>query len=441
MSSTQWITRRRSKPQHWPQHSADNMHRVAITGLGTITAIGNSPLAMFESVLAARSGVRLAPDLAVGPAIPLVASAAFDPAMVIPRQRGAPLDRATAMALAAVRQAIGDAGMQFDERSPDTGIYWGTGMGAANTLEDSYRSIFQDNNWRLRPTSIITAMNNAPAAVISLEYGITGPSLTYSVACASSAVAIGEAMRAIRHGTIDCAIVGGSEAMLTRGMLSAWSALRALATPDPKDAACSCKPFAADRCGFVIGEGAAALVLEKLERAQERGARIYAELAGFGLSSDAAHIADPSVEGQARAIAAALRDAGLRPEDVGYINAHGTATVIGDRIETESIRRIFGEMSPRVAVSSTKGVHGHVMGATGAIEFMIAVLALHHGSVPPTAHLQQMDPSLDLDLVPNTARHGVALEAVVSNSFAFGGSNAVLVARGLAEHQRRPTIA
>jgi len=417
------------------------VHRVVITGMGTITAIGNSPAALFESALVARSGVRLAPELAVSAAIPLVASAAFDAAAVVPRQRGAPLDRATAMALAAVRQAIGDSGIRFDGQSPDTGIYWGTGMGAANTLEDSYRGIFQDNNWRLRPTSIITAMNNAPAAVISLEYGITGPSITYSVACASSSVAIGEAMRAIRHGAIDCAIVGGSEAMLTRGMLSAWSALRALATPDPIDAACSCKPFAADRCGFVIGEGAAALVLESFERAQERGAGVYAELAGFGLSSDAAHIADPSAEGQTRAIAAALQDASVRPEDVGYINAHGTATVLGDRIETESIRRIFGEVSPRVAVSSTKGVHGHVMGATGAIEFTIAVLALHHGSVPPTAHLRRTDPSLDLDLVPNAARHGVALEAVVSNSFAFGGSNAVLVARRIAEPQRRSTVA
>lgn len=405
------------------------MHRVAITGLGAITAVGNSPLALFGSVLAGESGIRLAPELAVSPAIPLVASAAFDPSTVVLRERGAPLDRATAMALAAVRQAIGDAGMRFDGQSPGTGIYWGTGMGAANTLEASYRSIFQDNNWRLRPTSVVTAMNNAPAAVISLEYGITGPALTYSIACASSAVAIGEAMRAIRHGLIDCAIVGGSEAMLTRGLLAAWSALRTLASPDQQDAARSCKPFAADRSGFVLGEGAAALVLESIEHAQRRGVRIYAELAGYGLTSDAAHIVDPSPEGQVRAIGGALADAGLSAADVGYINAHGTATVVGDRVEAESIGRVFGNRALRVAVSSTKALHGHVMGATGAIEFMISVLALHSGSLPPTAHLTYPDPALDLDLVPNAARHGVALDAVVSNSFAFGGSNAVLVAR------------
>ena len=397
--------------------------------MGAITAIGNSPSAVFEAALSGRSGVRPAPELAVGPLIPLVASAVFDPETVILRQRSAPMDRATAMAVAAARQAVTDAGADFAPGSPLTGIYWGTGMGAAGTLEDGYRSVFQENNWRLKPTSIVTGMNNAPAALISLEYGVTGPTLTYSVACSSSAVAIGEAMRAIRHGIIDCAIVGGSEAMLTRGMLSAWSALRTLAKHDSQDVSRSCKPFSSDRTGFVLGEGAAALVLENVDRALERGARIYAELAGFGLTSDATHIAEPSPDGQSRAIGAALRDAGISPAEIGYINAHGTATIAGDRVEVTSIRRVFGENAKGVAVSSTKALHGHALGATGAIEFMIALLALESGSLPPTAHLTRPDPELDLDFVPNSARHGVSLSAVVSNSFAFGGSNAVLVAR------------
>jgi 3-oxoacyl-[acyl-carrier-protein] synthase II len=405
------------------------MQRVAVTGLGAITAIGNSPEAIFASALAGRSGVRPAPDLAFGAVIPLAARADFDVAAVLPRQRSAPMDRATAFALAAARQAVADAGPTLAPGAPCTGIWWGTGSGAATTLEDSYRCVFRDDNWRLKPTSVVTAMNNAPAALISLEFGITGPALTLSVACASSAIAIGEAMRAIRHGLVDCAIVGGSDAMLTRGVLAAWSGLRALAACDRDDPATSCKPFASDRCGFVIGEGAAALVLESVERAQRRGARVYGELAGYALTSDGTHISDPSSDGQARAIAAALLDAGIGPDEIGYINAHGTATLIGDRVETASIKRVFGDHASRVPISSTKALHGHVMGATGAIELMIALLALDRGSLPPTAHLTRPDASLDLDFVPNSARHGQELSAVMSNSFAFGGSNAVLVAR------------
>jgi len=407
-------------------------NRVAITGLGAITAIGNTPSAVFEAALSGRSGVCPAPELAFGAVIPLVASADFDTESVKPRQRSAPLDRATAMALAAARQAVTDAGPGFSPGSSRTGIYWGTGMGSAGTLEDSYRSIFRENNWRLKPTSIVTGMNNAAAAVISLEFGVTGPALTYSVACSSSAVAIGEAMRAIRHGIIDCAIVGGSEALLTRGVLSAWSALRTLAKDDFRDASRSCKPFSSDRTGFVLGEGAGAMVLETIDRALERNARIYAELAGFGLTSDATHIADPSPIGQSCAIVNALQDAHMVPSDIGYINAHGTATIAGDRVEVESIRRAFGKYAERVPVSSTKALHGHVMGATGAIEFMITLLALQSGSLPPTAHLALPDPELGLDFIPNSARHDVALSAVLSSSFAFGGSNAVLIAKKMA---------
>jgi len=351
------------------------------------------------------------------------------------KQRSAPLDRASAMAVAAARQATSDAKIGGEFPTDRAGIFWGTGMGAATTLEDSYRSLFRDNNWRLKPTSIVTGMSNAPAALISLEYGITGPVLTYSVACASSAIAIGEAMRAIRRGEIDYAIAGGSDAMLRPGILAAWAALRTLATPHVGDESRSCKPFSTDRSGFVLGEGAAAVLLENEAHAAKRGAQVYAELAGFGLTSDATHIADPSSDGQTRAMRAALKDADVDPSEVGYINAHGTATVVGDRVEVESIKRAFGDAAQNIPVSSTKALHGHVMGATGALEFIIAVLSMESGSLPPTAHFAHPEVGLDLDFVPNVARHGVELSAIVSNSFAFGGSNAVLLAR---ESRTRP---
>jgi 3-oxoacyl-[acyl-carrier-protein] synthase II len=333
------------------------------------------------------------------------------------------------MAVAAAREAIGDAGTGFESASDRTAVYWGTGMGAAGTVEASYRGLFEANAWRVKPTTVVTSMANASAAHISLEFGISGPTLTYSMACASSAAAIGEAMRGIRHGHFDRAIVGGSEAMLTRGTMCAWVALRALAREDPLDSSRSCKPFSADRTGFILGEGAAAVVLEDADQAERRGARIYGELAGYGISSDASHVVEPSAEGQVRAMTAALVDAGVAVSDVGYINAHGTGTLVGDQVEVESIRRVFGDRAPIIPVSSTKAIHGHVMGATGAVEFVIAVHALGTGSVPPTAHLEKPDPQFGLDFVGEGARHGLDLRCVMSNSFAFGGTNAVLVAR------------
>lgn len=402
------------------------MRRVAITGLGAVTAVGADARSTFDAALHARSGVRRAPELAVGPYVPLVASAAFDAAAVVPRRRFAPLDRATAMALAAARQAVDDSGDGFEAASGRTGVYWGTGMGAAETLDSSYRALYREDAWRVKPTTVVTSMANSPAAHISLEYGITGPTLTYSIACASSAAAIGEAMRAIRGGYVDRAVAGGSEAMLTYGSMCAWTALRALAREDAQDPSRSCKPFAADRTGFVLGEGAAAVVLEDAEAAERRGARIHGYLAGYGMSSDASHVVEPAVEGQVQAMNAALEDAGIAAADVGYINAHGTGTVVGDQVEAASILRVFADRAP--AVSSTKAIHGHLMGATGAVEFVIAVLALDAQSLPPTAHLDNPDAKLGLDFIAGAARRVVALHCVMSNSFAFGGTNAVLVA-------------
>ncbi len=305
----------------------------------------------------------------------------------------------------------------------------GSGMGGASTLEEGYIEIFQRDVPRVKPLSVLLTMNNAAASHLSLTYHLQGPNISYSTACSSSAIAIGEACRKIQHGYADIMLVGGSEAMLTHGVMKGWEALRTLALEDVIDPAASCKPFAKNRSGLVLGEGAAALVLEDAERATKRGARVYAEIVGYGCSSDACHITKPDAAGQARAMLDALHEARMQVQDIHYINAHGTATVAGDIEETKAIKQVFGRQAYRVPISSTKSMHGHLMGATGAVEFMAAVLALQHQAVPPTINLHQPDAECDLDYVPNLGRHNVELNAVMSNSFAFGGSNAVLIAR------------
>ena len=305
----------------------------------------------------------------------------------------------------------------------------GTGMGGAGSMEDGYIEIFQRETPRVKPLTVLLTMNNAAASHISINYGLQGPNITYSTACSSSAIAIGEAYRQIRDGYADVMLAGGSEALLTHGAMKAWEALRTLALEDEQDASASCKPFSKDRTGLVLGEGAAVLVLEDAERASKRGARIHAEIIGYGSSSDASHITKPDAAGQTRAIASALRSANLQPQDIGYINAHGTATLVGDAQETLAIKQVFGEHAYRIPVSSTKSMHGHLMGATGAVEFMAALLALQHNAIPPTINLHQPDPECDLDYVPNAGRQNVELDTVMSNSFAFGGSNAVLIAK------------
>jgi 3-oxoacyl-[acyl-carrier-protein] synthase II len=271
-------------------------------------------------------------------------------------------------------------------------------------------------------------MNNASASHISIEYGLSGPCLTLSTACASSANAIGEAFRQVRDGYVDVMLTGGAEAFLTYGGFRSWESLRVLAVEDPEDPSKSCKPFSKNRTGLVLGEGAAVVVLEEMERAIRRGSPIYAELLGYGSTSDAGHIARPSLEGQARAMAEALKEAGLLPEDIDYINAHGTATQWNDRLETQAIKKVFDDDARKVPVSSTKSMHGHTMGASGAIEFIVSLLAIKNQAVPPTINLDQPDPECDLDYVPNIGRKGVTVNTVMSNAFGFGGTNAVLIA-------------
>ena len=251
---------------------------------------------------------------------------------------------------------------------------------------------------------------------------------TLSIACASSSNAIGEAFRQIRDGYADVMIAGGTEAFLTYGVFRCWEALRVLAGEDPEDPSKSCKPFSRNRSGLVLGEGAAIVVLEEMERAVLRAAPIYAEILGYGSTSDAFHITKPSSEGQSRAISEALGDAKISPEEVDYINAHGTATQWNDLLETQAIKKVFGEYAYKVPISSTKSMHGHTMGAAGAIEFVVSLLTIRNQAIPPTINLDQPDPDCDLDYVPNTSRQGVKVNTVMSNSFAFGGTNAVLIA-------------
>jgi len=271
-------------------------------------------------------------------------------------------------------------------------------------------------------------MNNAAASFISIERGLKGPCLTFSTACSSSSVAIGEAFRLIRHGYADVMLAGGMESPLTCGNLMSWESLGTLAV-EAEDPSMSCRPFSRDRTGFVLGEGAAVVVLESLERARNRGARIYGELAGYGSTADAEHITKPSMEGQSRAIEAALVEAGMGPDEIDYINAHGTATKANDVIETQAIKKVFGPRAYAIPISSTKSMHGHLLGAAGAVEFIASILALQRGVVPPTATLTIPDPECDLDYVPGEARTNVNLKAVMSQSFAFGGTNAVLIVR------------
>ena len=406
--------------------------RVVITGLGIVSPTGSDPQQFFSNLMAGHSGIKhlqssFVDQLSVKIAAPVTD---FNPAEHFSKIQLTGIERVSQFALVAAEQAVQDAKLQLLESEYSrAGVCMGSCLGGAASMEDGYIEIFKHDHPRVKPLSVLLSMNNAPASHLSIKYHLQGANMTYATACASSAIALGEAYRQIKHGYADVMLAGGSEAMLTQGAMSAWEALRTLAQEDPQDAAASCKPFSKNRSGLVLGEGAAVLVLEDAERAIQRGAKIYAELAGYDCSSDACHITKPNAAGQARTIIAALKDAKLQTQDIAYINAHGTATLAGDIEETKALKQVFGEQAYKIPVSSSKSMHGHLMGATGAVEFMVAVLALQHQAVPPTINLKQADPECDLDYVANQGRTDVPLEAVMSNSFAFGGTNAVLIAR------------
>lgn len=409
-----------------------------------VTPLGLTRDETFQAALSAKSAIGAAP----GPIIALLPQAlsanvpgTFEAQLTNAQTR---LDRATQFAIVAANEAIQDAGFKpTDPQKLRTGIYVGIGMGGAQTIDALYTRFFEQlqraatenrDPTVMHPLAVPRMMANASAAWVSIEHGLRGPTYTYSVACSSSAVALGEAYRALRHGYIDTAIVIGTEAILTPGSYVVWNALRVMAKKRTDSPEASCRPFDADRTGFVLGEGAAALVLEAQGPESMCQRQAYAEMCGYGTTTDGLHITLPSAEGQTRAMQMAMEDAGLPVQAIGYLNAHGTATDAGDVTETQSIKDAFGAHAHKLAISSTKAVHGHMIGAGGAVEFALSVMALDSGKIPPTANLDNPGHGCDLDYVPLTARQAPDLQAVMSNSFAFGGTNVSLIARKVEPH-------
>ena len=398
------------------------MRRVAITGVGAISSLGRTAAEFAESLRQGRPGI--------GPVESTdMSQMRFQNGAEVKNYSHQPyfddrradfMDRFAQFAVIAAREAVENSGVVWTPELRETAaIITGSCVGGQSTEDLGFVEVYKLNRNRVHPLTIPKTMANAGASHISMEFGITGPSFTISTACSSAAHAIGQAFWMVRSGITDLAITGGSEAPFSFGILKAWEAMRVV-SPE------TCRPFSKDRRGMILGEGGAMLVLEPLECAQARGARVHAEIVGFGMSADACHITQPSAEGAARAMRAALRDCGLAGETIGYINAHGTATPANDPTETAAIRSLFGAHANRLAVSSTKSMHGHALGAAAALECLATVIALRDGVLPPTANYREPDPDCDLDVIPNHARCK-QVEFALSNSFAFGGLNAVLV--------------
>ncbi len=417
-----------------------NPRRVAITGLGLVSPYGGDLTDFFVRLAAGESAVRhlLTDDRPRPLSIPFVDCPAFDPDAALGKPLASMMDRFAQLGMAAAFAAWDDAGLPRaagGESRDDWGVSWGTALGGTLAYEKGYRDLWQKGRDRLSPLTVVLGMNNAANAHISIQLGLGGVSMSHTVACASSAIAIGEAFRRVRSGEAPVMLTGGSDAPQAYGVARAWEALRVMAPADADSAASACRPFAADRRGLVLGEGGAALVLEDWDRAVARGARIHGEIVGYGTNCDHSHLVRPETAGQVRALHATLADAGLAAGDIDYINAHGTATAEGDPVEIAALKSVFGERATRLPVSATKSMHGHLLGAAGAIEAIATVLALREQAIPPTAQLNpdNLDPACSgIDHV-FSSRHGVPLRAALSNSFAFGGSNAVLAFRAVAQ--------
>ncbi|MGC4048363.1 MAG: beta-ketoacyl-[acyl-carrier-protein] synthase family protein [Paludibaculum sp.] len=394
------------------------MRRVVITGAGVISALGPDLPSFWAALAQGRCGI--GPIKAIDCSPLRFSNGAevqgFDPFLHFDPKVAMQLDRTVQLAGVAAAEALKMSGLPPD--ASRTAVVTGCCVGGKTTEDESYRQLFEEKKTRFDPLTIPKVMANGAASWISMHHGITGPAYTVSTACASAAHAIGQAFWMVRAGMVDAALAGGNEAPFALGLLRSWEAMRVVA-PD------TCRPFTVDRKGLILGEGAAILVMETLESAQARGAHVLAEICGFGMTSDASHITMPSADGAAAAMRAALADGGLAPEQVGYINAHGTGTPANDVTETKAIRSIFAQPPP---VSSTKSMHGHTLGAAGALEAVATLMAFEQDLLPPTANFTQADPACDLDVIPNEARPA-RIEAALSNSFAFGGLNAVLAFR------------
>lgn len=402
--------------------------RVAITGLGIISPLGLNLEQTWTSLREGRTGIgplrdvdmtRVQMKIQVGAQV-----RGFDATQHFEGGKDAYLDRFAQFSIVAAREALRNSGLQLTPHLKERGaIICGSAVGGQSAIENGFEDLYVSGRGRVHPLTIPKTMANAGASQISMETGITGPTYTVSTACSSANHAIGQAFRLVRDGLADLAITGGSEAPFTIGMLKAWEAMRVIA-PD------TCRPFSKDRRGMVLGEGGGMMILETWEAARARGARIFAEVCGMGMSSDAHHLTQPAVEGPARAMREALQEGGIAPEEIGYINAHGTGTPGNDPVETKAIRMVFGAHADKVAVSSTKSMHGHALGAAGALEAVATVLALSNGILPPTLNYNERDPECDLDYIPNQPR-ALRVGAALSNSFAFGGLNAVVAFRAV----------
>lgn len=401
--------------------------RVVITGLGAVSSLGTSVADLWTAICEGRSGIRPLGKQAEGTRICIGATLPdFDPQQHFPCEELPLLDRYAQFALLAGQEALRDAGLEPRSSSMSSAAaIIGTGCGGKQTDEETYARLYKDRSKRVHPLTIPKGMPSSAATSVSRNLGIKGPVFSVASACASAAHAVIQAHLMIQSGVTQIALAGGTDTPFTYGLLKAWEALR-VASSD------TCRPFCADRSGMVLAEGAGILVLESLQHARRRGARIYAELAGCGMSSDAGHITRPDVNGIALAISRALAGADMQPTEITYINAHGTGTLANDPAETSAIHQVFGAHADKLAVSSTKAIHGHALGASSALELIATVLAIQTGVVPPTANFTTAGEGCDLDYVPNTARH-MPVSAALSNAFAFGGLNAVIALRPVAD--------
>ena len=404
------------------------MRRVVITGAGTINALAQDVAGTFEACREGRCGIGQLDIRDLGRlAVQIGAQVrGFDETAHFSKQQLSLYDRFTQFALIAARQAIEQSGIEFrGELADRCGVILGTSGGGLTTQDENYRAVYEEGKNRVHPLIVPKLMNNAAASHVSMEWNLRGPSFTVATACASSNHAMGLAFQMIRSGVCDAMLTGGSEAMLCFGGIKAWEGLRVMS----RDA---CRPFSANRNGMVQGEGAGVFVFEDYEAAKARGAEILAEVIGFAMTSDASDIVMPSMQGAARAISGAMKDAGMAREDVGYINAHGTGTAANDKTECAAVADVFGPHAGRLMISSTKSMHGHLIGGTGAVELLACIMALRDGVIAPTIGFEEPDPECALDVVPNVAREA-KVEVALSNAFAFGGLNAVIALRRFAD--------
>jgi 3-oxoacyl-[acyl-carrier-protein] synthase II len=411
-------------------HFPMSKRRVVVTGLGVVSPVGNGVKEAWDNLLAGRSGVGPITrfDASLLPTRIAAEVKNFNAADWMPPKETRRSDTFIHYGLAATKMALADAGLTIDESNAERiGVNVGSGIGGLPMIEDNIREMIAKGPRRISPFFVPGSIINMVAGLISIQYGAKGPNVSMVSACTTSSHCVGEAGRMIEYGDADVMIAGGAEACVNMSGVGGFCSCKALSERND-DPATASRPFDRDRDGFVLGEGGAILILEELEHAKKRGARIYAELAGMGMSADANHITAPNMDGPRRAMSAALRNAGMNVTDIQYVNAHGTSTPLGDANETAALKAAFGEHAYKVAVNSTKSMHGHLLGAAGGLEAVITALAIHHQVSPPTINIFTPDPACDLDYVPNTARE-MKIEAALSNSFGFGGTNGTLAFR------------